>query len=221
MKEETYGMIWGTVALVLGLGILLFVFSNVYTIAQNPSEKLNEWVPVEIKGPTALFAWWSEDTSVDFSDISLKGDSEIKSWNWDFGDGSTSTEESPTHEYTAYGNYTVSLVVTDNNGKTNSAKARITVNEESNEGQVAQAMSFDLGLDVSLKRFAIITLLVGTFAVLVMIGGKFLVAGCRLLRPMPKSFKVRLKPTDMELEVPGKPKKVIEQKKKRSWFGKK
>lgn len=35
---------------------------------------------------------------------------------WNFGDGSTSTEENPTHLYSGAGDYTVTLVVTDTNG---------------------------------------------------------------------------------------------------------
>lgn len=37
-------------------------------------------------------------------------------YSWDFGDGSTSTERSPTHKYTHPGNYTVKLTVTNNSG---------------------------------------------------------------------------------------------------------
>jgi hypothetical protein len=33
------------------------------------------------------------------------------SWNWDFGDGTTSTLQNPTHIYSSAGNYTVKLVV--------------------------------------------------------------------------------------------------------------
>ncbi|MFN0275026.1 MAG: PKD domain-containing protein [Chitinophagales bacterium] len=35
---------------------------------------------------------------------------------WDFGDGATSVGTSPSHNYTSYGSYDVSLTVTDNNG---------------------------------------------------------------------------------------------------------
>ena len=38
------------------------------------------------------------------------------SWNWDFGDGETSTQENPTHSYTAEGTYTVTLSATDDEG---------------------------------------------------------------------------------------------------------
>ena len=38
------------------------------------------------------------------------------SWLWNFGDGNTSPEQSPTHVYSSLGNYTVKLTVTDANG---------------------------------------------------------------------------------------------------------
>jgi hypothetical protein len=40
------------------------------------------------------------------------------SYEWDFGDGSTSTEVSPAHSYKSAGNYNVSLKVTDDKGQT-------------------------------------------------------------------------------------------------------
>ena len=38
------------------------------------------------------------------------------SWLWDFGDGATSTEQNPTHAYSAIGTYTVQLTVENENG---------------------------------------------------------------------------------------------------------
>jgi len=38
------------------------------------------------------------------------------SWLWDFGDGTTSTEQNPTHSYSAIGTYTVQLTVENENG---------------------------------------------------------------------------------------------------------
>jgi gliding motility-associated-like protein len=46
--------------------------------------------------------------------IDQSSNSDIVSWSWDFGDGSTSTIENPTHDYLAAGNYDVELTVTDN-----------------------------------------------------------------------------------------------------------
>ncbi|MCG3156248.1 MAG: hypothetical protein DKINENOH_02871 [bacterium] len=44
-------------------------------------------------------------------------------WQWDFGDGNTSTEQHPTHTYTAVGNYTVQLQVTNTCGESTETKA--------------------------------------------------------------------------------------------------
>jgi PKD repeat protein len=56
---------------------------------------------------------------VNFTDQST-GD--IISWQWDFGDGSTSTEQDPSHTYTVSGMYTVSLTVTGPGGSDNRTK---------------------------------------------------------------------------------------------------
>ena len=40
------------------------------------------------------------NTSAQFMDNSTKGDSNITSWSWDFGDDETSTDQNPTHNYT-------------------------------------------------------------------------------------------------------------------------
>ena len=50
-------------------------------------------------------------TAVQFTDLSTISSGSITSWLWDFGDGQTSTEKSPSHTYSATGNYNVSLTV--------------------------------------------------------------------------------------------------------------
>lgn len=47
----------------------------------------------------------------------------IANWNWNFGDGNSSTQQFPTHTYLANGTYTVSLTVTDVNGCVNTRTA--------------------------------------------------------------------------------------------------
>jgi len=39
-------------------------------------------------------------------------------WTWDFGDGGTSNDQNPSHYYTDFGTYTVSLTVTSVDGQT-------------------------------------------------------------------------------------------------------
>lgn len=63
--------------------------------------------------------------SVQFIDLSKNA----TSWSWDFGDGSTSTQQNPEHNYTAAGKYNVTLTASDGNN-TDSKSAQITVPEE-------------------------------------------------------------------------------------------
>ncbi|MFA5416321.1 MAG: PKD domain-containing protein, partial [Methanoregula sp.] len=57
--------------------------------------------------------------TVRFRDTSLLGPT---SWYWDFGDGTTSTEQNPSHTYTAVGSYTVNLTATNVIGSANVSK---------------------------------------------------------------------------------------------------
>jgi len=54
-----------------------------------------------------------------FIDSSISNQS-ITSWNWDFGDGNTSSSQSPNHLYTSSGTYDVSLQIINNWGCTDS-----------------------------------------------------------------------------------------------------
>jgi PKD repeat protein len=54
--------------------------------------------------------------AVRFNDLSTDADGTVTGWDWDFGDGGTSTDQNPTHQYTTVGIYTVALTVTDNEG---------------------------------------------------------------------------------------------------------
>jgi plastocyanin len=54
--------------------------------------------------------------TVKFTDKSKDPDGQVKSWQWDFGDGTTSTEQNPSHVYRTAGTFTVKLIVTDDKG---------------------------------------------------------------------------------------------------------
>ncbi len=49
-----------------------------------------------------------------FTDKSTDSDGYITSWSWDFGDGNSSSEKNPNHQYFKPGNYAVKLTVKDN-----------------------------------------------------------------------------------------------------------
>ncbi len=57
---------------------------------------------------------------VEFQDETQAYFGDVTSYFWDFGDGETSTEQHPTHEYTIPGTYTVSLTVENEEGCENS-----------------------------------------------------------------------------------------------------
>jgi PKD repeat protein len=52
---------------------------------------------------------------------------QVAAYNWDFGDGSTSTEQNPQHTYATPGDYTVTLTVTDANGTSDNTQQAVTV----------------------------------------------------------------------------------------------
>jgi subtilisin family serine protease len=72
------------------------------------------------KAPTASFTVTTSELTATFTDTSTDSDGSVVSWNWDFGDGSTSTVQNPTRTYAAGGAYTVTLSVTDDDGATGS-----------------------------------------------------------------------------------------------------
>ena len=56
------------------------------------------------------------DRTVSFTNTSTIPSGRINSYYWDFGDGSSSSNENPSHDYTASGTYTIMLVAGSPNG---------------------------------------------------------------------------------------------------------
>jgi PKD repeat protein len=85
--------------------------------------------------PTAAFVVTPNPAalSASFADQSAPGPSgaPIVSWSWNFGDPAsptnTSASQSPTHQYSAHGTYTVTVQVRDANGQTATATQQVTV----------------------------------------------------------------------------------------------
>lgn len=71
-------------------------------------------IPVAIiSGPTT----GAVNSNINFTGLgSYDSDGIIAKYTWDFGDGSNSNVQSPTHNYSAAGTFTITLVVTDNLG---------------------------------------------------------------------------------------------------------
>ncbi len=68
-----------------------------------------------------------QNSSVSFSDLSTVTSGSITSLNWNFGDGSTSSQASPAHNYASQGNYQATLIVTSNSGCTDSISKNVAI----------------------------------------------------------------------------------------------
>lgn len=64
---------------------------------------------------------------VPFTDLSTVNPGTISSWNWNFGDGGSSSVQNPTHIYNAGGTFNVTLNVTSNAGCVNSVTQPVVI----------------------------------------------------------------------------------------------
>jgi PKD repeat protein len=76
--------------------------------------------------PNAAFTWDCDELSCQFSDASTDADGTVTGWLWAFGDGSTSTERNPSHDYGESGTYSVTLTVTDDQGSSDIVSNQVT-----------------------------------------------------------------------------------------------
>jgi PKD repeat protein len=108
---------------------------------------LGNTMPAEIyggtanKAPTAAAgatpASGPPPLTVNFTGLGSDTDGTIAGYRWDFGDGTTSTQQNPSHNFTTAKNYAVTLTVTDNGGATGSAVVNVTVS--------AAAVTYSIG----------------------------------------------------------------------------
>jgi hypothetical protein len=106
-----------------------------YKICEGGTYVCSNLASVEFKGgllppnkvPVPAFTSSCSDLSCSFTDGSVDLDGNLTAWRWSFGDGSSSTEQSPSHSYLAAGAYSVSLTVTDERAASRTANAGLTV----------------------------------------------------------------------------------------------
>jgi PKD repeat protein len=90
---------------------------------------LSDSATIRVQGdrPVASFAYSQGSTQLSVLFIDTSTSQGVLTYSWNFGDGSSSTQANPTHQYAAAGDYTVVLTITDSSGLTDTATARITV----------------------------------------------------------------------------------------------
>ena len=158
-----------------------------YTVTLNVTDSEGRW-DIETKTmtvrahPNADFVWSplqpEEDQTATFdASASTPNGGTIVSYTWNFGDGKSSTGKIVTHAYTTAGSYTVTLNVTDSEGKWDTESKQLTVSPPSpppkpvgghavpidNSHLLASPTNFALGIPL------VFTLLVGTVAIIILI----------------------------------------------------
>ncbi len=115
----------------VGTHIIKVIDANTCINAAN-IEIFNDVVPVKA-GFYVIQNHIQPNTSVQFINISNSADTYL----WDFGDGTTSTQESPTHSYSSEANYSVQLIATNSYGSNTLIKNNyIIVSNNSSGGTV-------------------------------------------------------------------------------------
>ena len=107
--------------------LLLILFTSLIGCEQFRSDRDEEVPePAITIAPTAEFSasivTGTAPVAVTFTDNSTSGTSIITSWQWDFGDGDSSTEQNPQHTYDIAGSYSVTLTVTSADGNDSETK---------------------------------------------------------------------------------------------------
>lgn len=120
-KASPVGVVILVVIIVLACAAVYYYSPGLYE-----GFKTHENIP-----PTADFVYSPGSpvtaSPVQFTDKSTDKDGHVVNRTWDFGDGNTTNETSPVHQYVNPGTYTVNLTVTDNNGAIDSKTVDITV----------------------------------------------------------------------------------------------
>jgi subtilisin-like proprotein convertase family protein len=120
---------------------------NIVDTFNGDNGTLNSW-GMEITGigevapaaPRAAFSYVDEGLEVTFSNESTDVNDDIVSHSWDFGDGMTSVEASPTYTFPETGSYDVTLTTTDAEGLSGSVTQTITVSSNVIEMTLGRAM---------------------------------------------------------------------------------
>jgi len=108
--------------------------------------------PAGVGANLALSSWYAPSLTADFTATRTSGYYPLAvrfedtstglptSWSWTFGDGTTSTEQNPTHTYTTAGTYTVNLTIGNATGQSSGpVSGVITVRNSSELGDAVEA----------------------------------------------------------------------------------
>jgi gliding motility-associated-like protein len=95
-------------------GVYTIRLYNTYSNCQDSAQQtitINPQPVADFSSPDTIRC--EPSLTSNFTDLTTGG---VIGWQWDFGDGGTSTLQNPSHTYTAYGLYTVTLIATNGFG---------------------------------------------------------------------------------------------------------
>jgi PKD repeat protein len=114
-------------------------FYATLTVTDNDGNQdaVTKIITIKNLSPTADFTVSSTEVEIDetvqFTDKSSDPEEKTLLYQWEFGDGLSSTQRNPQHDYSEPGQYTVELTVTDDERATNTKSIMIEV-EETQDG---------------------------------------------------------------------------------------
>lgn len=121
-------------------------------VTEQDGESDNYHLIVTVVADTFLDASFTVSSStitlgdaITFADTTTGGSLPFN-YEWDFGDGTSSTTQNPTYTYSEAGTYSVTLTITDADGVADTYTLRITVKQENNaDGPFDQISGFPFG----------------------------------------------------------------------------
>ncbi|MGP8330340.1 MAG: PKD domain-containing protein [Methanosarcinaceae archaeon] len=97
----------------------------------------------------------NEGSSVNFSvTVTDPGVNDTHTFSWNFGDGTNSTQQNPAHTYADNGNYSVTIIVYDNDGGSGQAQISATINNIAPTASTGGPYSGSIGQPVTLSGSA-------------------------------------------------------------------
>lgn len=122
------------------------------------SGTLNQWsltiqALAQNQAPVAAFSHSQNNLTVSFVNQSTDADNDPLTYLWDFGDGQTSTEASPVHQYASVGSYDVTLQVTDDDDVSSTSSQTISVSGTLIELSLLRAQKARTGAAIVDLRF--------------------------------------------------------------------
>jgi PKD repeat protein len=150
----------------------IFPDDGIYSITllltddDNASSSLTQEITVKNAGPIAGFSYYSDNgsilkhTEIQFNDNAYDADGHIVDYFWDFGDGTTSEAQKPSHTYGIDGRFKVSLTVTDDDGASDSYSRNIRIGEKEEPVDILSGLSFFDILIVAFILFMVVFVII-------------------------------------------------------------